>query len=65
MTNNASFSHSDFCLSGELSAICIKFEIVVCKLFEFGRDQNMWFEEGLSSTNFGCVANAFSLDKVG
>ena len=32
-----SFSHSVFYLFGELSAIFIKFEIVVCKLFQFGR----------------------------
>ena len=28
-------SHSVFCLSEEASAIFIKFEIVVCKLFQF------------------------------
>ena len=34
---NFSFSRSVFYLSVELSAIFIKFEIVVCKLFQFGR----------------------------
>ena len=36
-TRNFSFSHSVFWPVGELSAILIKFEIVVCKLSEFGR----------------------------
>ena len=34
--SNFSFSHSVFYPSGELFAIFIEFEIVVCKLFEFG-----------------------------
>ena len=37
VTSNFSFSHSVFYSFGELSAILIKFEIVVCKLFQFGR----------------------------
>ena len=37
VTSNFSFSHSVFYPFGELSAILITFEIVVCKLFEFGR----------------------------
>ena len=32
-----SFSHSVFYQSKEISAIFIKFEIVVCKLFQFGQ----------------------------
>ena len=36
VTSNFSFSHILFYLLGEISAICIKFEIV-CKLFKFGR----------------------------
>ena len=35
--SNFSFSHSVFYPFGELSAIFITFEIVVCKLLEFGR----------------------------
>ena len=35
--SNFSFDDSVFYLFGELSAIFIKFEIVVCKLFEFRR----------------------------
>ena len=34
---NFSFSHSVFYPFGELSVIFIKFEIVVCQLFQFGR----------------------------
>ena len=32
---------------GELSAIFNKFEIVVCKLFQFGSVQNVLFEKGI------------------
>ena len=37
VTSNFSFSHNVFYTVGELLAIYIKFEIVVCKLFHFGR----------------------------
>ena len=37
VTSNFSFSHTVFYPFGELSAIFIKFETVVCKLFQFGR----------------------------
>ena len=37
VTSNFFFSHSVFYPFGELSAIFIRFKIVVCKLFEFGR----------------------------
>ena len=37
VTSNFSFSHSVFYSFGEISAIFIKFKIVVCKLFQFGR----------------------------
>ena len=37
VTSNFSFSHNVFYPSGELSAIFIKFEIVVCTLFQFRR----------------------------
>ena len=37
VTSNFSFSHSVFCPFEELSCIFIKFEIVVCKLFQLGR----------------------------
>ena len=38
--SNFSISHSVFYLFRELSAIFMKFEIVVCKLFQFGTCQN-------------------------
>ena len=34
--SNFSFAQSVFYLFGKLSAIFIKFEIVICKLFQFG-----------------------------
>ena len=37
VTSNFSFTHSVFYSFKELSAIYIKFKIVVCKLFQFGR----------------------------
>ena len=37
ITSNFSFSHSVFYPFWELFAIFIKFEIIVCKLFQFGR----------------------------
>ena len=37
VTSNLSFSHSVFYLYRKLSAIFVKFKIVVCKLFQFGR----------------------------
>ena len=37
VTSNLSFSHSVFYLFGELSAIFIKSDVVVCKPFQFGR----------------------------
>ena len=47
VTSNFSFSHSVFYPFGELSAICIKLKIVLCKLFQFGRVQNLLFGKGL------------------
>ena len=37
VTSNFSFSHSVFYPFRELSAIFVAFEIVICKLFQFGR----------------------------
>ena len=37
ITSNFSFFHSVFHPFGEFSAIFIKYKIVVCKLFQFGR----------------------------
>ena len=44
VTSNFSFSHSVFYPFGELSAMFIKFEIVVCKLSQF---INLSFGKGL------------------
>ena len=46
VASNFSSSHSVFNLFEELSAIFIKFEIVVCKLFQFGRVHNLSFGKG-------------------
>ena len=47
--SNFSFSHSVFYPFGELSAIFIKFEIVVCKLFQIGNVKKLSFGKGLST----------------
>ena len=49
--SNFSFSHSVFHPFGKLSAIFIKFRIVVCKLLQFGRVQNLLFGKGLQQLN--------------
>ena len=46
--SNFSFSHSVFYMFEELFSIFIKFEIVVCKLFQFGRVYNLLFGKGLN-----------------
>ena len=46
-TSNFSFSHSVFYRFGELSAIFMEFEIVVCNLFQFGRVQILSCGKGL------------------
>ena len=43
LMSNFSLSHSVFYPFGELSDISINFEIVVCKLVQFGRVQNLSF----------------------
>ena len=47
VTSNFSFSHSVFFPFRELPVIFIKFEIVVCKLFQFGRVLSSSFGKGL------------------
>ena len=47
VTSNFSFFHSVFYLFGELSAFFIEFEIIICKLFQFGRVKNLSFGKGL------------------
>ena len=51
VTSNFSFSHSVFYPFEEHSSIFTKFESVVCKLFQFGRVQNLSFEKGLRRKN--------------
>ena len=46
--SNFSFFHSVFYPVGKLSAIFIELEIVVCKLFQFGRVQKLSFEKELN-----------------
>ena len=48
VTSNFFFSRGVFYPFRELSVIFIKFKIVVCKLFQFGRGQNLSFEKGLN-----------------
>ena len=47
ITSNFSFSHNVFYPFGRLSAIFIKFKVVVCKFFQFRGVQNLSFEKGL------------------
>ena len=48
VTSNFSISHSVFYLFGEVFAIFIKFEIVVCKLFHFGTVKKLLFGKGFN-----------------
>ena len=57
ITSNFSFSRSVFYQIGELSAIFIKLEIVVCKLFQFGRVQNLSFGKGLNPITLSQTTN--------
>ena len=52
LSSNVSFSHSVFYLFEELAAIFIRFEIVICKLFHFGRVKNLSFGKGPNSIFF-------------
>ena len=47
VTSNFSFSHYVLYPYGELYAIFIKLKIVICKLFQCGRVQNLSFGKGL------------------
>ena len=48
VTSNFSFFLSVFYSLGGLSGIFIKFKIVICKLFQFGRVLNLSFGKGLN-----------------
>ena len=56
VTSNFSFSHSVFYPFEELPSIFIIFEIVVCKLFHFGRVQNLSFGKGLKKPTYSCLS---------
>ena len=49
VTCHFSFPYIVFYPFGELSEIYIKFVIVVCKLFQFGRVLNLWFGKALTN----------------
>ena len=55
VTSNFSFSHSVFYPFRELYIFFIKFEIVFCKLSQFGRVQNLWFGKGLKVMGFRLI----------
>ena len=55
VTSNFFLSHSVFYPFGKLSANFIKFEIVVCKLFQFGSIQNLSCGKGLNYSNEICL----------
>ena len=61
VTSNFFLFHSVFNLSGELNAIFIKFETVICRLFQFGRVQNLSLEH---STSCQKEPNQFMAPKV-
>ena len=48
VTSNFSFFHSVFYTFWEISAIFIKLKIVLCKLFQFGKVQNLFSRKGFS-----------------
>ena len=50
VTSNFSFSHSVFYPYGELSAIFIEFEIVICEFFQFRKVEKVSFGKGLIAT---------------
>ena len=56
VTSNFSISHSFFYPLGKFSAIFIKFEIVVCKLFQFISVYNSSFGKGLGMVGEYSVA---------
>ena len=62
LTRNFSFFHSVFYPFWELFAIFIKFRIVVCKLIQFGRVENLSYGTGLKEAE--CVYRLTS-DNVG
>ena len=62
--SNFSFSQSVFNPFRELSAIFIKFKIVVCKLFQFGRVSNLSFGKGLSHKRVAMLLYQYSSHRL-
>ena len=73
ITNNFSFSHSVFYPLGELPAIFIQFEIVFCKVFQFGRSLKfiVWerfketrdhFDNGWRNANYTLYSPSLTLN---
>ena len=52
--SNFSFSHSVFYSFEDFSSIFIKFEIVLCKVFQFGRVYNLSFGKELTRLDILC-----------
>ena len=59
LTSNFSSSHIVFNPFGELSAILIKSEIVICKLFHFAKVWNWLFGKELSNLQHFFYHNVF------
>ena len=66
ITSNFSFSHSVFYPLKEFYSNFIKLKIVVCKIFQFGRVQNLPFGKGLtfSQTSPGFYMSAIQVLKT-
>ena len=60
VTSNFSLFHSVFYLFGELSAIFIKFKIVVCKLFQFEASEICYLGKGKKDFGKMLVTSIFS-----
>ena len=61
--SNFSFSHNVFYHFGKLSAIFIKFRIIVCKFFEFGGVQNLTFGKKFILSQGYCFKGLYMIQK--
>ena len=61
--SNFSFSHCAFYPFEEISSIFIKFEIVISKLFQFGRAWNLSFGKQLTLYQTTCLLEWSKLDE--
>ena len=64
VTSNFSFSHSVFYPFGELSGSFNKLEIVVCKLFQFGRVLKFAFGKGLKQRTTSSLIHMIYFVKI-